>query len=155
VKTIEELATIYFNIPHNELERSLTNDESIPNDEGKKYLDDILNNLAEAEDLQDSEYDELVRKGDKDPPLLELKPHPEDLRYGFLDEEKKCPIIINIRLSSMEVRSLLDVPIKHDKVFGYSLNDIKSIDPSIISHEIITKDDAIKTFRRYTKENEP
>jgi hypothetical protein len=37
---------------------------------------------------------------------------------------------------------LLDVLIKHDKVFGYSLNDIKGIDPSIITHKIIMEDDA-------------
>jgi hypothetical protein len=33
-KTIEESAAIYFSIPQNNLERSLTNNESIPSDEG-------------------------------------------------------------------------------------------------------------------------
>jgi hypothetical protein len=107
-KTIEELPAIYFNIPRNDLERSLTNNESIPNDEGKKELDDILNNSTQAEDIRDFEYEELVRKGDEDPPPLELKPLPEDLRYEHLDEEKKCPVIINSRLSSIEVTSFLD-----------------------------------------------
>jgi hypothetical protein len=128
-KTIEELASIYFNIPLNDLERSLNTDESIPNEEGKKELDDILNNSTEAEDIRDFEYEELMRKGDEVPPPLELKSLPEDLRYEFLDEEKKCPVIINSRLSSIEVRSLLDVLIKHDKVFEYSLKDIKGIYP--------------------------
>jgi hypothetical protein len=41
------MASVYLNIPQNELERSLTNNEPIPNDEGKKKLDDILNNTAE------------------------------------------------------------------------------------------------------------
>jgi hypothetical protein len=65
-KNIEELDAIYFNITHNDLERIMTNDESIPNNEGKKELHDILNNSAEA-DLQDFEYEELLRKGDEDP----------------------------------------------------------------------------------------
>jgi hypothetical protein len=40
----------------------------------------------------------------------------------------------------MEIRSLLDVLIKHCKVFGYSLTDDKHIDPSIITHKIIMQD---------------
>jgi hypothetical protein len=84
----------------------------------------------------------LVRKGDEEPPPLELKPLPEDLRYEFLDEEKKCPVIISSKLSSMEIKSLLDVLMKHCKVFGYSLTNIKGIDPSIITHKIIMEDDA-------------
>ncbi len=95
-----------------------------------------------------------MRKGDEDPPPLELKPLPEDLRYEFLDEEKKCPVIISSKLSSMEIRSLLDVLIKHDKVFGYSLSDIKGIDPSIITHKIMMEDDA-KPFVDTQKKNEP
>jgi hypothetical protein len=71
-----------------------------------------------------------------------LKPLSEDLRYEFLDEEKKCPIIISNTLSSMEIRSLLDVLIKHRKAFGYSLSDIKGVDPSIATHRIIMEDDA-------------
>jgi hypothetical protein len=58
------LAAIYFSIPQNELERSSTNNKSIPNDEGKKELNDILNNTPEAKDLRDSEYEVLIRKGD-------------------------------------------------------------------------------------------
>jgi hypothetical protein len=45
----------------------------------------------------------------------------------------------------MEIRSLLDVLIKHCKVFWYSLTDIKGTDPSIITHKIIMEDDA-KSF---------
>jgi hypothetical protein len=97
-KTIEELSAIYFSIPHNELGRSLTNNESIPNEEGKTKLDDILNNTLEAEDLLESKYEELIRKGDEEPPLLELKPISKDLRYEYLDEEKKCTIIISNKL---------------------------------------------------------
>jgi hypothetical protein len=58
------LAAIYFSSPQNELERSSTNNKSIPNDEGKKELNDILNNTPEAKDLRDSEYEVLIRKGD-------------------------------------------------------------------------------------------
>jgi hypothetical protein len=58
------LAAIYFSIPQNEFERSSTNKKSTPNDEGKKELNDILNNTPEAKDLRDSEYEVLIRKGD-------------------------------------------------------------------------------------------
>jgi hypothetical protein len=60
-----------------------------------------------------------------------LKPLFEDLMYEFLDEEKKFPVIIISKISSMEIKSLLDVLSKHRKTFGYSLSDIKGIDPSI------------------------
>jgi hypothetical protein len=35
----------------------LTNNESTPNDEGKKELYDILNNTPKAEDLLESKYE--------------------------------------------------------------------------------------------------
>jgi hypothetical protein len=63
-----------------------------------------LNEQSEEENIRDFEYEKLIRKGDEDPPPLELKPLPEDLRYEFLDEEKKCPVIISSSLSSTEVK---------------------------------------------------
>jgi hypothetical protein len=96
-------------------------------------------------------------KGDEYPPPLELKPLPENLRYGFLDEEKKCPVIISSSLSSTKVKFLLDVLVQYDKVFGYSLKDIKGIDPSIITHKIKLKDHSkpfIETQKKNKSQNE-
>jgi hypothetical protein len=48
----------------------LTNNESIPNDEGKKELDEILNNTPEAEDLFEHEYDTSRKRGFHTTPLV-------------------------------------------------------------------------------------
>jgi hypothetical protein len=113
-----------------------------------------LNEPAEEGNIRDFEYEKLVRKGDEDPLPLELKPLPEDLRYEFLDEEKKCPVIISGSLSSTEVKSLVDILVQYDKVSRYSLKDNKGIDPSIITHKIIREYDS-KTFVDTQKRTNP
>ena len=86
-------------------------------------------------------YEELVRKGDEKPPPIELKPLQDDLRYEYLDDENKCPVIINKELSENETNKLISVLSKQREAFG-SLSDIKGIDPSIVTHKIPMLDDA-------------
>ena len=95
-KTIAELAAIHFSTPQDELERSLIDWEESPDDEARENIDDYLDSVPEAHNPHD--FEELVRKGDEEPPPIELKPLPNNLRYEFLDDENKCPIIISNEL---------------------------------------------------------
>ena len=49
----------------------------------------------------------------EEPPELELKQLPEELRYEFLDESKKLPVIISSKLSAKEEESLMVILREH------------------------------------------
>jgi len=101
--------------------------------------------------LDSHDYEELVRKEDEEPPPIELKQLLDNMRYEFLDNENKCPVIISKNLSENERNKLILVLVKHREAFGYTLSDIKGIDPSIVTHKITMLDDlepVVDTQRR-------
>nr|AAL58164.1 putative polyprotein [Oryza sativa Japonica Group]AAP53345.1 retrotransposon protein, putative, unclassified [Oryza sativa Japonica Group] len=67
---------------------------------------------------------------------LELKPLPEGLRYAFLHNDKEAPVIISDKLSKDETQRLLFVLEKHRAVLGYSLQDLRGINPALCIHRI-------------------
>ena len=69
-------------------------------------------------------------------PPVELKPLPTGLRYVFLHGNKETPVIISDKLSDEESAQLLAVLEKHRSVFGYSLQDLKGISPTLCTHRI-------------------
>jgi hypothetical protein len=81
-------------------------------------------------------YEVPKKKGDEELPPSELKPLPEELRYEFLDEMNKYPIIIRANLSEEEKDKLMKTLKNHRKAFGYSIEDLKGISPSICMHRI-------------------
>ena len=62
---------------------------------------------------------------------LELKPLPPHLKYAYLEDEKKLPVIIARELTSQQEEQLLDVLRKHKKAIGWSLADIVGINPQV------------------------
>jgi hypothetical protein len=70
------------------------------------------------------------------PPPVELKPLPVGLRYAFLNGDKNTPIIISDKLSDEETSKLIAILEKHRSVFGYSLQDLKGISPTLCTHRI-------------------
>jgi hypothetical protein len=99
------------------------------------------------------EYEELERMGDEELPAPELKPLPDGLRYDFLDDLNKHPIIISTDLLEEEIIKLVAVLRKHPTTFGYSLDDLKGINPTIATHRIFLKDGAepVADFQRRLK----
>ena len=67
---------------------------------------------------------------------MELKPLPSGLRYAFLNGDIEFPVIISNKLSDKETAKLLAVLEKHRPVFGYSLQDLKGISPTLCTHLI-------------------
>src|SRR6185503_14506274 len=69
------------------------------------------------------------------PPIV-LKILPDGLRYAFLNGDTQTPVIISSHLSNKETAKLLAILEKHRPVFGYSLQDLKGISPTLSTHRI-------------------
>jgi hypothetical protein len=70
-------------------------------------------------------------------PPVELKPLLAGLRYAFLNCDKNSPIIFSDKLYNEETSKLIAVLVKHRSVFGYSLQDLKGISPTLYTHHIL------------------
>jgi hypothetical protein len=69
-------------------------------------------------------------------PPIELKPLPSGLLYAFLNGDTESPIIISEKLSDEETTKLMAILEKHRAVFGYSLQDLKGISPTLWTRRI-------------------
>ena len=76
------------------------------------------------------------------PPVLELKPLPDHLRYAFLGESSTLPVIISSMLSIEEEERLLRMLRRYKMAIGWSLADIKGISPSMCMHRILMEDNS-------------
>jgi hypothetical protein len=70
------------------------------------------------------------------PPPVELKPLPAGLRYAFVNGNKNTPVIISDKLSNEEAPKLIAILEKRRLVFGYSLQDLKGISPTLCTHRV-------------------
>ena len=73
---------------------------------------------------------------------LELKPLLEGLKYTYLGEEQTYPIVIFSTLSSNQEGKLLSILKKNKNIIGWTLNDIKGINPLICTHRINLEENA-------------
>ena len=73
---------------------------------------------------------------------MELKPLLEGLKYAYLREEQTYLIVISSILTSDQEGKLLSVLKKHKNAIGWTLNDIKDINPLICTHRINLKENA-------------
>ncbi|XP_050876541.1 uncharacterized protein LOC127080256 [Lathyrus oleraceus] len=81
------------------------------------------------------------------PPSLELKQLPDNLKYAYLESDEKLPVIISSNLDPDQENKLLQVLKKHKKAIGWTLADIPCISPSMCMHRILLEDGA-KTVRQ-------
>ncbi|XP_024958922.1 uncharacterized protein LOC112499882 [Cynara cardunculus var. scolymus] len=111
-------------------------------------LEDILEENDELEDLEDLEdiaaFEQLDFKNRivQPPPIekapnLELKPLPSHLKYVYLMEEEKLPVIISSKLSNEQELRLIEVLKAHRRAIGWTIVDIRGISPSLCQHKII------------------
>ena len=87
-------------------------------------------------------------------PVIELQTLPNDLRYEFLDEEFKRPVIVNADLGRTKTKKLLNVLRKYPTVLGYNISYLKGISPSICMHRIMLEEDS-KTSREHQRRINP
>ena len=74
--------------------------------------------------------------------MFELKQFPNTLKYAYLDEKKKYPIIISDNLPEHEEERLLKNLKKHRATIGYTLDALKGISPTLCQHKINMEPDA-------------
>jgi hypothetical protein len=72
----------------------------------------------------------------KSPPKLELKPLPDKLKYAFLHINDTFLVIIASDLQKDQEDNLLEVLKEHKEAIGWTVADLKGIDPSICMHQI-------------------
>ena len=77
--------------------------------------------------------------------VLDLKPLPEHLKYAFLGEEKQFPMVISSNLTPSQEIELLDVLKQHKTAIGWTIGDIKGINPHTCMHHIYLEDDTKPT----------
>jgi len=71
-----------------------------------------------------------------------LKPLLANLKYAYLEDKKKFPVIISASLDAKQEEKLLLVLKKHKKAIGWTLADIPGISPSTCMHRILLEDGA-------------
>ncbi|GMP71332.1 hypothetical protein CsSME_00029789 [Camellia sinensis var. sinensis] len=75
------------------------------------------------------------------PPTLELKPLPATLKYAFLGPQDTLPVIIASDLTAAQESQLMSVLVAHRSAIGWSVADLKGIDPSMCMHYIHLEED--------------
>ncbi|RDY05420.1 hypothetical protein CR513_10747, partial [Mucuna pruriens] len=88
------------------------------------------------------------------PPPMELKPLPSHLKYAYLDEEQKLPVIIANNLHQEQEGKLLEVLRQHKKAMGWKLANLPGINPSICMHRILMEEE-IKPIRQQQRRLNP
>ena len=101
--------------------------ESCLEKDAKLFIEEV-DDLGETTDLPTEEV--LAQ------PSVELKPLPIGLLYAFLNGDRETPVIISDKLSYEETSKLIAILQKHRSVFGYSLQDLKGISPTLCTHRI-------------------
>ena len=85
--------------------------------------------------------EDRVLPSEERPPKLELKPLPSHLKYAFLGVEETFPIIISSSLESEQENKLLEILRTHKTAIGWTIADIKGINPLICTHRIHLEED--------------
>ncbi|RVW33272.1 Retrovirus-related Pol polyprotein from transposon 17.6 [Vitis vinifera] len=90
--------------------------------------------------------DEKEMKEAKDAILkLELKTLPAELKYAYLEEGNKAPVVISSSLTVSQEDNLLRILRKHKKAIGWQISDLKGISPLICTHHIYMDEGAKPT----------
>ncbi|KAK8559088.1 hypothetical protein V6N12_042373 [Hibiscus sabdariffa] len=94
------------------------------------------------ESLNYSSQDSKIDKPSMEqPPKLELKTLPEQLKYAYLGDDKTLHVIISSKLQPEQETQLIQVLRQHKAALGWTTADIKGISLAICMHKILLEDD--------------
>ena len=85
--------------------------------------------------------DEAQEATKEETPKPNLKPLPTELKYTYLEENKKCPVVISSSLTTPQV-CLLEVLKRCKKAIGWQISDLKGISPLVYTHHIYMEKEA-------------
>ncbi|KAL4284741.1 hypothetical protein GQ457_16G018120 [Hibiscus cannabinus] len=74
------------------------------------------------------------------PPKLELKQLPEQLKYAYLGNNETLPVIISSKLQADQEERLIATLRQHKEALGWTIAEIKGISPTICMHKILLDD---------------
>ncbi|RVW12771.1 hypothetical protein CK203_108791 [Vitis vinifera] len=78
----------------------------------------------------------------KEAPKLSLKSLPTELKYAYLEENKKCPIVISSSLTTPQEECLLGVLRRCKKAIGCKISNLKGISPLVCTQHIYMEEEA-------------
>ena len=85
------------------------------------------------------EAQEVVKE---EPPKLNMKPLPTELKYTYLEENKKWHVVISSSLTTPQEVCLLEVLRRCKKAIGWQISDLKDISPLVCTHHIYMEEEA-------------
>nr|XP_025652460.1 uncharacterized protein LOC112748438 [Arachis hypogaea] len=113
------------------------------NFDGKSMIEDPSvgsSHVCEEDALSPPEIpDDKVRSHKQS---ADLKPLPTHLKYAFLEENQKFPVIITRELTSQQEEKLLNVLRRNKKAIEWSLADLVGISPQVCEHQIFLEEGA-------------
>ena len=93
------------------------------------------NNMDNGDNNEEKEFhQETSAEG------LVLKELPSHLKYAYLELPKSKPVIISARLSDAEEQKLLKILRNYQESIPWSIDELKSISPSICMHKILLEE---------------
>src|SRR6185437_6700072 len=101
----------------------------------EENIEEMPKEVSDAEE-ESGDTSKLLTTEKPSRPPIELKPLPSGLRYAFLNSDVESPVIISDKLSKEETNKLTAVLEKHRSVLGYTLQDVKGINPALRTHRI-------------------
>ncbi|KAL8125012.1 hypothetical protein AgCh_012617 [Apium graveolens] len=144
------------------LEKALLGNSDSEDDEGDKQLQFL--NASPWKRKIDMPFESLgIEELKKDPkhlkpsieetPTLELKHLPEHLRYAFLGDASTLPVIIASDLSGSDEEKLLIILREFKSAIGWTIIDIKGINPSYCMHKILLEEGSKSTVEQQRRLN--
>ena len=76
-----------------------------------------------------------------------MKPLPTELKYTYLEENKKWHVVISSSLTTPQEVCLLEVLRRCKKAIGWQISDLKDISPLVCTHHIYMEEEA-KSIRQ-------
>ncbi|CAJ2658862.1 unnamed protein product [Trifolium pratense] len=125
------------------LEQALTESFEALDPEKEEEVESFLKQLDALKEVTplEAKIEELKNNERPGEVKLELKTLPSHLKYAFLEEEEKKPVIISNSLSADEEKSLIQILKENKEAIGWSLSDLKGISPSYCMYNIMMEDD--------------
>ncbi|XP_052735569.1 uncharacterized protein LOC128197551 [Vigna angularis] len=118
-----------------ELKREINDEEVVKCAHQLEVLKPIFNSTRGIEDLHKSE------DGGVETSKVELKQLFSHLKYRFLDEQKRNPVIVSNELSYSEEDKLLRVLREYKSALGWKIDDLQGISPTVCMHKIYLEED--------------
>ena len=82
------------------------------------------------------------KEGTNEPQDFDLKPLPVELKYAYLKENNRCPVVISSLLDASQESSLLEVLRKNKQAIGWKISNLKGISPLVCTHHINLEEEA-------------